>query len=293
MANPRTTSFPDNHNGTTQQLQLSRFNTRRLLAELGATAERLFPYDPASCVLKLRLLAESLTQEVARPHWVWHRGPKHPGRAAARRRPAPGPGPASAPALPPAAPAAATRPRMRSSTALATAKGLNAHQGGARAGRLVSPQLWQRRRQFKPGPFVLPDDPSQKLVTLQQQIAASARPTPANPGQPQADAGRTGPPAGSAGRARTHAGRSARRKKRAIYQQLAEESSQRYVQLQKAQDDALCTPHSRGQRRRTPCACAERAGPGRPAGGHLDEAATRRLIDQQLIEAGWQADTQR
>ena len=36
-----------------------------LLAELGATAERLYPYDPASCVLKLRLLAESLTQEVA------------------------------------------------------------------------------------------------------------------------------------------------------------------------------------------------------------------------------------
>ena len=29
-----------------------------LLAELGATAERLFPFDPASCVLKLRLLAE-------------------------------------------------------------------------------------------------------------------------------------------------------------------------------------------------------------------------------------------
>ena len=28
-----------------------------LLAELGATAERLYPYDPASCVLKLRLLA--------------------------------------------------------------------------------------------------------------------------------------------------------------------------------------------------------------------------------------------
>ena len=36
-----------------------------LLAELGATAEKLYPFDPASCVLKLRLLAESLTQEVA------------------------------------------------------------------------------------------------------------------------------------------------------------------------------------------------------------------------------------
>lgn len=36
-----------------------------LLADLGATAERLFPFDPASCVLKLRILAESLTQEMA------------------------------------------------------------------------------------------------------------------------------------------------------------------------------------------------------------------------------------
>lgn len=36
-----------------------------LLADLGATAERLFPYDPASCVLKLRLLAEALTQDIA------------------------------------------------------------------------------------------------------------------------------------------------------------------------------------------------------------------------------------
>lgn len=29
-----------------------------LLADLGSTAERLYPFDPASCVLKLRLLAE-------------------------------------------------------------------------------------------------------------------------------------------------------------------------------------------------------------------------------------------
>jgi type I restriction enzyme R subunit len=36
-----------------------------LLAELGATAERLFPFDPASCVLKLRLLAEAITQDIA------------------------------------------------------------------------------------------------------------------------------------------------------------------------------------------------------------------------------------
>jgi len=36
-----------------------------LLAELGQTAEKLYPFDPPSCVLKLRLLAEALTQEMA------------------------------------------------------------------------------------------------------------------------------------------------------------------------------------------------------------------------------------
>ncbi|MBK6854242.1 MAG: hypothetical protein IPG93_22330 [Burkholderiales bacterium] len=36
-----------------------------LLCDLGATAERVFPFDPANCVLKLRLLAEALTKEIA------------------------------------------------------------------------------------------------------------------------------------------------------------------------------------------------------------------------------------
>ena len=36
-----------------------------LLSELGAVAEKLYPFDPASCVLKLRLLAEALTQDIA------------------------------------------------------------------------------------------------------------------------------------------------------------------------------------------------------------------------------------
>ena len=36
-----------------------------LLADLGATAERVFPFDPASCTVKLRLLAEAITQDIA------------------------------------------------------------------------------------------------------------------------------------------------------------------------------------------------------------------------------------
>lgn len=36
------------------------------LAKLGAIAEKLFPIDPAACVAKLRLLAEAITQNIAR-----------------------------------------------------------------------------------------------------------------------------------------------------------------------------------------------------------------------------------
>jgi type I restriction enzyme R subunit len=36
-----------------------------LLTDLSSTAERLFPFDPASSVLKLRLLAEAITQDIA------------------------------------------------------------------------------------------------------------------------------------------------------------------------------------------------------------------------------------
>ena len=35
-----------------------------LLADLGATAERLYPFDPSSCVLKLRLLTEAITRDI-------------------------------------------------------------------------------------------------------------------------------------------------------------------------------------------------------------------------------------
>jgi len=36
-----------------------------LLADLGSTAEKLFPFDPASCVVNLRKLGEALAQDIA------------------------------------------------------------------------------------------------------------------------------------------------------------------------------------------------------------------------------------
>ena len=77
------------------------------------------------------------------------------------------------------------------------------HQSWPASWPVVSPHLWQRP-QFKPGPFVLPDDPSQKLVTLQQQIAALqgqlSKPKPPRPRRQKS------PTASKPGRARARHG---------------------------------------------------------------------------------------
>src|SRR5687768_9188204 len=138
-----------------------------LLADLGATAERVFPFDPASCIVKLRLLAESITQDIAARIGV---------------------------NLPQSTQADLLRAvdirlgmdaQVRQLFDLLRRRGNRAahevnHGIGYREGlealkiaREIA--VWFHRsfgrdRAFKPGPFTLPDDPSQKLANLQQQI---------------------------------------------------------------------------------------------------------------------------
>ena len=143
-----------------------------LLADLGATAEKLYPFDPASCVLKLRLLAEALTQDVAARIGVRLQQPTQAEllRAVDQRL--------------------SLDPQVRQMFHLLRNRGNQAahvleHSIGYREGlealkvaREVA--LWFHRTfggkpDFKPGAFVLPDDPSQKLAALHQQIAAWPR----------------------------------------------------------------------------------------------------------------------
>ena len=140
-----------------------------LLADLGATAEKLYPFDPASCVLKLRLLAETLTQEVASRIGLRLIQPTQAEllRAVDQRL--------------------GLDAQVRQMFHLLRQRGNEAahqvdHRIGYREGmealkvaREVA--LWFHRSfgaapDFKPGPFVLPDDPSQRLADLQQQVAA-------------------------------------------------------------------------------------------------------------------------
>lgn len=255
-----------------------------LLAELGATAERLFPFDPASCVLKLRLLAEALTQDMAARVGVQLVQPSQAElfRAVDNRLGLD----------------AQVRQlfhllrRTGNAAAHEAAHGIGFREGleALKVARELA--VWYHRSfgrnpGFKPGPFVLPDDPSQKLVQLQQQIAQlstalehaqSAQASQAQMAallQAQADQERD---------MARHA-----QEESAVYQELAEEAGQRAANLQ-AQFDAQLKTAAHQASNDEINRFAQRASTAAKA-VVLDEAATRQLIDLQLMDAGWEAST--
>lgn len=257
-----------------------------LLADLGQTAEKLYPFDPASCVLKLRLLAEALTQEMAARLGVHLEQPTQAEllRAVDNRL--------------------GLDPQVRQMFHLLRVRGNAAahqvdHDIGYREGlealkvaREVA--IWFHRTfgdqpGFKPGPFVLPDDPSQKLAALQQQASDL------QDALQQAQAAHTGQAEltqlleASAAQERAMAERA--QQERDIYEQLAQEASERYAQL-KAEFEARIAQAARQavQPANDIRAFADKAAKAAQQ-VVMDEAATRLLIDRQLRDAGWEADT--
>ena len=257
-----------------------------LLAELGQTAEKLYPFDPSSCVLKLRLLAESLTQEMA----------AHLGIRLIQ--------PTQAELLRAVDGQLNMDPQVRQMFNLLRHRGNAAahqvqHDIGYREGlealkvaREVA--IWFHRTfgdqpNFKPGPFVLPDDPSQKLVGLQQQIAdlqnALQQAQTAQTDQVQMQQLLQA----QAEQEREMAQHALQ--ERNIYESLAEEASERFARL-KAEFDAklsksVAQPEATTKQVQTFAQKAAEAAQKVV----MDEASTRLIIDQMLRDAGWQADT--
>ena len=255
-----------------------------LLADLGATAERLFPFDPASSVLKLRLLTEAMMQDIASRLGI---SLAQPTQAELLR-------------------AVDERlgmdlqvrqlfhllRRTGNQAAHETHRTVGYREGmdALKVAREIA--VWFHRSfghnaAFKPGPFVLPDDPSQKLLTLQQQIAAlntqlqNAQATHAQ----QSQAARL--LEAQAAQERELSQRA--QQEAVIYQALAEEASQRCAQLQ-AQFDAQLQDVTRKASAAELAQFSQRATDAAKK-VLLDEAATRQIIDLQLLEAGWDADT--
>lgn len=257
-----------------------------LLAELGQTAEKLYPFDPSSCVLKLRLLAESLTQEMA-------------ARLGIRLIQ-----PTQAELLRAVDSQLNMDPQVRQMFNLLRHRGNAAahqvkHDIGYREGlealkvaREVA--IWFHRTfgdqpNFKPGPFVLPDDPSQKLVGLQQQIAdlqnalQQAQTVQTDQVQMQQLL------QAQAEQEREMAQHALQ--ERNIYESLAQEASERFARL-KAEFDAklskaVAQPEATSKQVQTFAQKAAEAAQKVV----MDEASTRLIIDQMLRDAGWQADT--
>lgn len=258
-----------------------------LLADLGATAERLYPFDPASCVLKLRLLAESLTQEVASRIGLRLQQPTQAEllRAVDQRL-----------GLDAQVRQMFHLLRVRGNEAAhQAAHGIGYREGiqALKVAREVA--LWFHRSfgsepDFKPGPFILPDDPSQKLAELQQQVSALAKDLHYAQTEQAAKEQLAALLAAQAEQERELAARAS--EERSIYEGLADEASARYAAL-KAEFDA-----------RLQAAAAQPAAPTAQDVQRfsqrafraaqqvtVDEAATRLLIDQMLRDAGWEADT--
>lgn len=258
-----------------------------LLADLGATAERLYPFDPASCVLKLRLLAESITQDVASRVGVRLIQPTQAEllRAVDQRL--------------------GLDPQVRQMFHLLRQRGNEAahqvdHRIGYREGlealkvaREIA--LWFHRSfgsdaDFKPGPFILPDDPSQRLLTLQQQVADLTQ----NLQKAQSEQAAKGQIAellaAQAAQERVLAERAA--EERSVYESLAEEASTRYTALKAEFDAHLQTANAAPD---VPTSLDIQAFAQRTTQAAqkvtMDEASTRLLIDQMLKDAGWEADT--
>ena len=256
-----------------------------LLAELGQTAEKLYPFDPSSCVLKLRLLAESLTQEMASRLDIRLMQPTQAEllRAVDNRL--------------------GLDQQVRQMFHLLRQRGNAAahqvqHDIGYREGlealkvaREVA--VWFHRTfgsqpDFKPGPFVLPDDPSQKLVGLQQQIAQlqsalhKAETVQADQTQMQqllqAQAEQERQMA-------QHA-----QEERNIYEGLAQEASERFASLKAEFDAKLAKAAAKPDATNNVKDLASKAANAAKMVA-MDEATTRLIIDQMLIDAGWQADT--
>ena len=257
----------------------------KALAALGATAEKIFPLDPTSCVFKLRLLAEAITQDVAARVGIQMQQSTQLEllRAVDNRL-----------GLDPQVRQMFQLLRVRGNEAahqVAPSIGYREALESLKVAREVA--LWFHRTfgsdaHYRPGPFVLPDDPSQKLVDLQKQIAALQEKLTTSETQQTDQAGLAQLLAQQAEQERALAAQA--QEERAIYEQLAQEASDTVAQLQaelaKAQAAALASAPSMQSVRAWSNRASQAAGLV-----VMDEASTRLLIDQLLRDAGWEADT--
>ena len=256
----------------------------RLMAELGASAEKLYPFDPASSVLKLRLLAEVLSQDIAARLGVELERPTQVDllRAIDHKL-----------GLDPQVRQMFHLLRQRGNVAAHVAQHDIGYGEGLETLKIAREvAIWFHRTfggkpEFKPGPFRLPDDPTRKLAELQEQILSllTALDSAEAVGESQAAMARL--QEAKAEQEREMAKQA--QEESEIYAELAAEASNRYAALKAEFDAQLAITKSVSSQ----ADIDELAQLATEAAKKvvLNEAATRLMIDRQLVDAGWEADT--
>jgi type I restriction enzyme, R subunit len=259
---------------------LSRHDTR--LAQLGALAERYFRDDPGTAIFKLRQFAELLSKTIA-AHHALYLGERETFEDTLRRL--------SYERIVPKE-AADVFHALRKAGNRATHETKGSHSDALSALKFARQLgIWFHRTygkepDFKPTPFVPPPEPVDATAALKEEIEGLRR--------------RVAESEDAVSRARREAEEHARAREsieqrltreaeeRAIWEKLAAESENKTLEiaarlavLQAAAEQAPKAESlefvQRGEEASTKI--------------DLDEAATRALIDQQLRDSGWEANT--
>lgn len=254
------------------------------LAGLGGLAERYFREDPSTSLMKLRQFAELMAKLIAAHHAVYsdtRGGFEETLQRLSYER-----------ILPREVADVFHRLRKLGNVAVHEAKGTHAEAlSGLKLARELG--VWFHRSygkqpDFRPGPFVPPPDPENVGVTLRAEIAALRQ----KMAETESAAEQAKRVAEEEARARETLEERLRRESedRALWERLAQETEASKVEvlakLAEIQAQAEQAPKAEVVSLATR---AEEAAQKID----LDEAETRALIDQQLQDRNWEADTKR
>ena len=252
------------------------------LVRLGALAEQYFSEDPNTCLIKLRQLAELLAQQLAARMGLYSSADEPFADLLRRLR--------AERAMPREAGEIFHQLRLAGNQAAHEHR--DDHSGALVALKLARQlAIWFHSTfgadaAFKPGPFLPPTAPSDSSAELKEEIERLSGAL--RDSQNAADRARADAEALS--RAHESAQEAAQREmaERALWEQLAQEAEAHKLRL--AAELAGLQATAAAETPRTIALLQEQAETAARA-IDLDEIATRTLIDQQLRDRGWMADS--
>lgn len=252
------------------------------LSQLGALAERYFRDDPGTAVFKLRQFAELLSKTIAAHHALYV-GERETFEETLRRlsyeRIIPKEAADLFHALRKAGNKAAHETTGSHSDALSALK-------FARQLGIWFHRTYSKKPDFKPGPFVPPPEPIDATAALREEIETLRRRVV----ESEDAASRAHRQAEEHARARESVKQRFAREaeERAIWEKLAAESESKMAEIAARLAALQATAE---QAPKAESLEFIQRGEAASAKLDLDEAATRALVDQQLRDSGWEADT--